>query len=169
MIAPMPHALRRPVRQVVLALLCGSLANEARLLAAPTNPPTPAPARSVGPAKLELGPLPKAEFVDDPATTRDPFFPHSTRRAVRTPTATGSGTAPPPSASAGLALKGFLGSPTRPLALINNQTCAAGDEVFVKTPAGQVKVRCLEIRESSVVITVEGEPGRRELFLRPGL
>lgn len=167
MIAPMPRALRRPVRRVVAVLLCASLWNTPPAPAAQTDPPAAPTARGVGPAKLELGPVPRAEFVDDPATTKDPFFPNSTRRMVRR--SESATPAPPPSASTGLVLKGFLGSPTRPLALINNQTCAAGEEVIVRTPGGQVKLRCLEIREKSVVIAIEGEPGRKELFLRSGL
>lgn len=76
----------------------------------------------------------------------------------------GAPTSPPPKYS-DLALKNLSGSKNRRLALINNQTFAAGESALVRLGDGQVKVRCLEIRESSVVIQVEGQEQRRELKL----
>jgi hypothetical protein len=57
-----------------------------------------------------------------------------------------------------LALKGVSGAPGNRLALINNQTLAAGESAKVKTKDGTVQVLCREIREDSVLITVDGKP-----------
>jgi hypothetical protein len=64
-----------------------------------------------------------------------------------------------------LSLKSISGSGTKRLALINNQTLAAGESGKVRLGAGEVKVRCEEIREKSVIVTVDGKKERRELRL----
>lgn len=115
----------------------------------------------------ESAPLPRSEFIDDPATTKDPFFPNSTRRVpVRTVAKGRTSAVPEPkSLSAGLSLKGITGSRSNPIALINNKTCAVGDVVQVKVPEGEVTLKCLEIRQNAVVVTIEGEPGQKVLSL----
>lgn len=64
-----------------------------------------------------------------------------------------------------LTLKSISGAGTKRLALINNQTLAAGESGKVRLGAGEVKVRCEEILEKSVIVTVEGKKERRELKL----
>jgi thioredoxin-related protein len=64
-----------------------------------------------------------------------------------------------------LTLKAITGSKTRRFALLNNQTFAAGDTAKVKLEDREVKVRCVEVREKSVVVAVEGQPGQREITL----
>lgn len=115
----------------------------------------------------ELAPLPRSEFIDDPATTKDPFFPNSTRRVPVRTVAKARGSAAPErkSLSAGLNLKGITGSRSNPVALINNKTCAVGDVVQIKVPDGEVTLKCVEIRPDAVVVTVEGEPGQKVLSL----
>jgi hypothetical protein len=43
---------------------------------------------------------------------------------------------------------------------------ALGESGKVRLGAGEVKVRLEEIREKSVVITIDGKPGRKELKLK---
>lgn len=135
--------------------------------AAATAPSAKAAATETPEPAEEPAPLPRSEFIDDPTTTKDPFFPNSMRRVpVRaTPKARASAVPEPKSLSAGLSLKGITGSRSNPLALINNKTCAVGDVVQVKVPDGEVTLKCVEIRPDSVVITVEGEPGQKVLSL----
>jgi thioredoxin-related protein len=76
----------------------------------------------------------------------------------------GAATAPPPRYT-DLVLKNISGNPNRRFALINNQTFAAGEAARVKLADGEVQVRCLEIRPQSVVVTVAGQTGQRELKL----
>ncbi len=64
-----------------------------------------------------------------------------------------------------LAVKAITGTKNRRLALINNVTFSAGEEAMVKFKDAKVKVRCLEIKESSVIITLEGKDEKQELFL----
>jgi len=76
----------------------------------------------------------------------------------------GAPTAPPPRYS-DLVLKNISGTAGRRFALINNQTLTAGEAARVKLGDGDVKVRCIEIREQSVVVQVDGQPSQRELKL----
>jgi hypothetical protein len=62
-------------------------------------------------------------------------------------------------------LNGISGAGARRLAIINNQTFQRGDELKVKIAEKSVKVRCVEVKESSVLITIEGLEGERELKL----
>jgi thioredoxin-related protein len=64
-----------------------------------------------------------------------------------------------------LTLKAITGTKARRFALLNNQTFAAGDIAKVKLEDREVKVRCLEVRERSVVVAVEGQQGQREITL----
>ncbi len=90
---------------------------------------------------------------------KDPFFPLSTRRSV---------TLKPHEESespgiVALTLKGFSGGAGNRLAIINDHTFAVGEEREVTTVSGRIKIRCLEIEESSVVVTV-GNSARREVL-----
>jgi hypothetical protein len=60
-------------------------------------------------------------------------------------------------------LGGISGTPDHRLALINNKTFEKGDQSTVKIGETLVMVHCLEILESSVVISIEGLDGTREL------
>lgn len=104
-------------------------------------------------------------FNDDLKTGKDPFFPHSARRAERIPATTEPALAP----IVQLSLKGISGPANRRFALINNQPLGVGETAFVRISGGQVKVRCWEIRENSVIVSIEGDPERKELRLRGGL
>jgi len=78
--------------------------------------------------------------------------------------------APAPLANAeSLTLKGISGPKEKRMALVNNQTLTAGETASVKTSAGSLRVHCVEIREGSVLVTIDGRPGQHELKLWNGL
>jgi hypothetical protein len=109
------------------------------------------------------------EFVDDPKMGKDPFFPNSTRREPRlaVPNVTGAPAVSAAQAVFGqLSLKAIVGPASRRLATINRTTMEAGEEVDVRHAGGKIRVKCLEVRPSSVLIEINGE--RRELTFRGG-
>jgi thioredoxin-related protein len=67
-----------------------------------------------------------------------------------------------------LKLRSITGSKQRRRAVINDRAFSAGETMLVRLPAGAVKVRCVEIRERSVIVTVNGGPAKRELRLATG-
>ena len=104
----------------------------------------------------------KSTFANDVAYGKDPFFPRSTRREAKAP-------APvelPPVELAidGLELRGMSGNGPARLAIINNRTFAVGEELTVKIRDQKIPVKCVEIRENSVVVNVGGLT--RELHFR---
>jgi thioredoxin-related protein len=62
-----------------------------------------------------------------------------------------------------LALKAISGPKDRRMALINNETFLAGETAKVKVKDGRVEVCCKEIREDSVLVTVDGKPAELKL------
>lgn len=64
-----------------------------------------------------------------------------------------------------LVLKGISGSKSRMFALINDCTLTRNEEGKVRIGATNLVVRCIEIRERSVVIQVKGSEAKVELFL----
>lgn len=99
-----------------------------------------------------------------PSEGRDPFFPNLTDVELHaTPDKSGK-----PGESAvvpKLTLQGISGSAERRLAVIGGHSFAAGEEGDVITPGGRVRIRCLEINETSVVIEIGGQ--RQELRFLP--
>lgn len=67
-----------------------------------------------------------------------------------------------------LVLRNLSGAGTRRLALVNNQTLAKGEEARVRVGQTNVLVRCLDIRDRSVVLRLAGRPEPVELFLPDG-
>jgi hypothetical protein len=114
--------------------------------------PTPAaPAANAQPAEEAT----KSVFVDRPNFGRDPFFPNSERRGkpLETPVATQVAN------FSNVSLKGISGS----LAIINNKTLEVGEEAELRVAGQMVKVKCVEVREKSAVISINGVT--KELFL----
>jgi thioredoxin-related protein len=72
----------------------------------------------------------------------------------------------PPQRFTELVLKSISGTKNRRFALINNQTLTVGESARVKLEDSEVKVRCLEIRDRSIVVAVDGQERSREIFLR---
>jgi hypothetical protein len=66
-----------------------------------------------------------------------------------------------------LLLQGLSFANGHKLALINKRTLAEGEEMDVKMKNGIMRLKCIEIRERSVVISIRGTT--QEIFLRPGL
>lgn len=92
-----------------------------------------------------------------PKEGRDPFFPESTRvfdamlaasQTNRTVEVTS------------LKVPGISGTPGHLLAIINNHTFAEGDEGEVLTAAGKLRLRCIEIAPSYVIVEVNGQKHR---------
>lgn len=127
----------RGLLTAALALLAGSLA-----YAGPATTPAPVVDQSL------------SVFVDDPNFGRDPFFPRSQRRK-RTAAVEDTNVVVVVVAE-DLILKGLSGTAEKRLAIINNYTFEAGEEYVLRMANGPVKVRCIEIRDRSVVISVNG-------------
>lgn len=125
----------------------------------------PAPAAKAPPAEVQI---PRSVFEDLPSG-RDPFFPNSKRRQPKAPVVS-TNAAPVVvervSKSQYLTLSGISGSGDHRLALINNRPFKGGEVGEIRGPNGMIKVECIEIREKSVLIQIEGESERKELRLR---
>src|SRR5260370_39844175 len=81
------------------------------------------------------------------------------------PMFSGAPTLPPPQFNEAI-LTGISGPKDHRLAMINNQTLGAGESVTLKLAGSPVKLRCLEIRDKSVIVALDGRAERRELRLR---
>ena len=134
----------------------GAATNIAVAANATTN--NAAAATNAGPVEL---PIPLAVFDLNVKQTKDPFFPLSTRQPI-----IATNNAAPAFSAGEFTLKGLSGSAGNRLALINNRTLADGENAEVTTPSGKIKIRCVEIRESSVLIRVGAQRETIEIFLR---
>ena len=106
-------------------------------------------------------------FVDSRSFGKDPFFPKSGRRLIQ-PVLNTNVVLQPGELPQGMVLKGLSGTKDRPLAIINNYTFALGEEAEVRIGNQLIRVKVIEIKERSVILSVNGtEP--RELTLRQGL
>ena len=142
---------------VLFVFVSGSVGALAATLGAP-------PQTNAVPAEADI---PKSVFVDDARSGRDPFFPNSTRRNLRPATRTpqlSAGPVTPPQVQ--LVLRAVLVGQSKRLAQINNRNFEVGEEAEVLAGNQKIKIRCLEIRESSVLVRIEGVEEPRELSLR---
>ena len=64
-----------------------------------------------------------------------------------------------------IVLKSISGTKDRRFAMLNNTTFAVGETARIKLQDRTVKVQCVEIRDRSVIVAVEGQPGQREIKL----
>lgn len=109
----------------------------------------------------ELPEVPKSVFTI-PATIKDgrnPFFPYAPQPIV-TPTP-----GPSPVITEGFILNGITSPPKR-TAMINGRTFEIGESAEVRVGGAKVLIKCEDIRDSSVIISVGGQS--RELKFRPG-
>lgn len=142
-----------------------------------TQAATPAAAAPASVAPSPAAPavvtVTKSVFVDDPKLTRDPFFPKSERRqkvsAQVATTNTTNAVPQPTTLLSQLTLKGFSNATNRRLALINGTTFEAGELADVRIGSQTVKVRCREIRQESVLVSIDGMNETKELQLRKGI
>ncbi len=113
-----------------------------------------------------------AAFTDVITTGQDPFFPDSQRRDPRPvkPANNNSGKAAAPvpikNPAQHVVLRGIIGSAGKQLALINNTPFAAGEEQTVQTPDGPIRVKCVQILERSVLVSLDGQSETKEIPLR---
>lgn len=68
-----------------------------------------------------------------------------------------------------LVLRGISGTPQRRFALVNDTTLMKGDQARVRVGASNVVVHCLDITDTSVVLSVNKSAERTELFLKTRL
>lgn len=121
----------------------------------PGAPTAPAPAASPDDASPT-----KSVFVDRPNFGRDPFFPNSSRRGKLVEATV----AQPVASFDNIALKGISGGTAdKRLAILNNKTFEAGEEGELRVSGQLTRVKVVEIREKSVVISINGVT--KELFL----
>ena len=166
----------------------GAAAKDASAAKAPATAATNQP-----PAMVKI---PKSAFTDQINFGKDPFFPVSARRmppppppqtnvvvnpAVSPQTQTNATThvvtPPPPSkkalASSFLSLKGVSIGKVKSVFLstsVKFYDIRLGEEMRVRVPEyGAVLIKCVEIKDRSVILKVEGEDEPVELRLRPGL
>lgn len=130
------------------------------------------PGSARGEAKPVAGPAGtsfKSVFINDPAFGRDPFFPNSSRRPLATTTnmVVDIIVPPAPTVPDDIFLKGVNILKDRRLAIVNNYTVAQGEEFELKLKGKTYRVRCVEVKDRSAVIRVDGV--NKELPLRPGL
>jgi hypothetical protein len=104
--------------------------------------------------------IPKSVFIDDVAVGKDPFFPRSTRRGPEIKEVVAAIENTPD-----LLLKGVSGTINRRLAIINDRTFEVGEEGDLKAKGQRIRVKCLEIKDKSVLIKINGVD--RELLLTP--
>lgn len=114
------------------------------------------------PAENAAKPAPsvKSEFTDDPKFGKDPFFPNSERRKATNETNIPTDVQAP---AIKLKLQGISGPSEKRLGIVNNRTFAVGEEAEMKVDGKSYKVHCLEIKEHSVIMEVNGQ--RQELTL----
>ncbi len=144
--------------KVATALLCLGLLPIARAENSSANASSAAGKTNSAPEEL---PIPLSVFDLTIKPTKDPFFPLS----VRQPITQATNAAPAFSASY-FTLKGLSGSAGHRLALVNNRTLAEGEETEITTPGGKVKIHCVEIKDSSVVLRVAKQEEPLEISLR---
>jgi hypothetical protein len=65
----------------------------------------------------------------------------------------------------GLRLGGLSGPAARRLAIVNNETFAAGESAQVKVLGEMINLACLEIRTRSAIVQIEGATDPVEIFL----
>lgn len=161
--------MKLKVNQSVVCRLALSLALPGCLLGAQAAPnPKVAPAAVTSTNGVAPTEIPKSVFII-PATLkegRNPFFPYAAQPLpVSDPV---SGQAPEPVIATSLFTLNGITSPPRRTCMINNRTFEPGEVGEVKVSnGGKVLVRCIEIRDDSVIIEVKGK--RVELRLRFGL
>jgi len=91
---------------------------------------------------------------------KDPFFP------LRNIVGVASGPKPPTTRTptVKLVFNGVSGTREKPLAIVNGRTFEKNEEGEIVTANGRLRVRCIDIKQDSVVLEVNGQ--RQELRLR---
>ena len=107
------------------------------------------------------------ELIQAIARVSGQAVPPAVARASAAPTAppppmfNGAPTQPPPEYT-GLKLQGISGPAGKKLAILNSQTFSKGEGGRIKISGEEIAVRCLEIRERSVLLAIDGS--NKEVF-----
>jgi len=129
------------------------------------------PDRALAEAKPSAGGSangPLSVFIHEPGFGKDPFFPKSARIPhVKTNEVTETTTVIAPVVPDEIRLKGINILKDRHLCILNNRTVAAGEEFDLRLKGRVYRVRCVDIKDKSVVISVNGTS--KELTLPNGL
>jgi len=117
---------------------------------------------TAGPQKKVVAtdkPVPKSAFTipTKPEEGHDPFYPTSDRLFVVKSTAKPKSS----SGSAAIVFNGISGAENKRFAMINGYTLAEGEDAWVNTASGRVRVLLVAIKGETAVVEVAGE--RREL------
>jgi len=148
---------------LLAALMIGAGCSKPQRAAPPAKPTEPAKAAPVAVAK-QTNTVDYVSVFEDlpPQVGKDPFFPNSHRRDPVAPVAPSTA---PVHVAPTLVLRGIVGSPGRRLAIINNETMELGEESAVRTAAGRVRVKCLQIDPDAVLVQIEGEAQPKKLVM----
>ncbi|HOX58275.1 MAG TPA: hypothetical protein P5205_14215 [Candidatus Paceibacterota bacterium] len=151
-----------PIPTLTLALLfCVAYLTAGAAQTASVKPGAASAATKAAPADPEP---PKSIFrvPNTPQEGRDPFFPQSVLHKPVVVKPTKNVPAPAP---VELELKGITGPEEKRLAIINNRTFEIGEEGFVLTNVGRVRITCKQIGTDSVCVALNGQD--RTLTFRP--
>jgi hypothetical protein len=135
--------------------------------AATTPLANPTPSVTAAKAILTPSPTPPSVFVNDLKQGRDPFFPNSSRRAQPLAAKT-----PSPADTRqlgvldGLTLKAITGTKNRRFAIINTEVYGVGEDHEINVAGQRIAVRCEEISDDSVVVSIAGQAAKKELKLK---
>jgi len=131
------------------------------------QPPQP-PASGLSPAATNTPALGEIVYVvstfEESTSLKDPFFPKSDRMRSQVATASNEVIR---LEMPDLSLRGIAGPLDKRLAMINTVTFEQGEEADIRVGKQVYRVRCLEIRDNSVLISYRNQT--KELFLRKGL
>jgi hypothetical protein len=112
--------------------------------------------------------IPQSVFDLTAKGIKDPFYPNTLRQPIPVVAAPVTNSVPVAALSS-LVLKALSGSAGQRLALINNRTLEVGETAEVTVAGGnKIKIRCVDIRESSVLVKLEGQSDPIEIHLRKG-
>ncbi len=146
-----------------ISILTGVLISGSAGIAAPGN--TIADGSPLAPAGA-----PRSTFVNDSTETgfgKDPFYPKSTRLTRSKVTKTEEDVPSTPDFPSELVLKGVSFVAGKKLAIINYLTVAEQEEFSIRVAGKQLKGQCVEIKEKSALLKVNGIT--KEIPLRPGV
>ena len=98
---------------------------------------------------------------------KDPFYPRTDRFKVKAPRIDEQKNIEPPAVPDSVVLRGISFVTGKRLAIINNYTVAEGEEFSLRIDGKLIQGQCVEIKEKSVVIKVNGTS--KEISLRAAL
>ena len=118
------------------------------------------------PSVVEFHPV-RSLFVDEIGRGIDPFFPRSERRrqVIVEPVVTTTSKTPNSRIVSQLELKGISGTRSRRIALINRKTFEQGEVGEIILDKETARIRCEQITDTSVTITLLSNRSRHVLEL----